>query len=536
MTMIDRLFPLCFRHLLILSLPGILWAWDAAQGCTNIIVGRGASADGSVMVTYSVDGVGVGNLHIIAGRERADPGVKDAVEADWEGPTFRVVGYLNEHQLAIAETTWDGRPELKCKAGLSYSRLMFLALRRCRTAREAIAEIDRLTRTYGYSSSGETLCLADKNEAWIMDIIGKGPDEKGAVWVAARVPDDCITVSANMGRITTFPMDDPDNWLFSKDVVEFATRKGFHDVKSGKAFSFRDAYHPEISEYYVRACASRVWSIYRRAAPARNFSDDFFRGVDGAEEYPLFIKPDRKLSLHNVMQLMRDHFEGTPYDMTKGIDAGPFASPYRYRDLTWEVDKNKFGWDRPISTQQASCVWLAQCRSWLPDSIGGVFWFAPDDAYTSCFAPFYCGIRSVPECYSNGKLDRFSWDSAWWACSLVANYAYDRWSRVFPDIQAVQLRTEDKFLRMQPAVEATALRMAKSGSDALEDYLTDYSHSCGDRVFRDWKQLAGQILVKHNDGWLKNPGEMPKGVGYPEPWRRRVVKERGNDYKIGGGQ
>jgi dipeptidase len=179
---------------------------------------------------------------------------------------------------------------------------------------------------------------------------------------------------------------------------------------------------------------------------------------------------------------------------------------------------------------------LAQCRSWLPDSIGGVFWFAPDDAYTSCFAPFYCGIRSVPECYSNGKLDRFSWDSAWWACSLVANYAYDRWSRVFPDIQAVQLRTEDKFLRMQPAVEATALRMAKSGSDALEDYLTDYSHSCGDRVFRDWKQLAGQILVKHNDGWLKNPGEMPKGVGYPEPWRRRVVKERGTDYKIGGGQ
>ena len=281
--MITRLFQSSSRYLLILGLPAILWAWEVAGGCTNIIVGRGASVDGSVMITYSVDGVGVGNLHIIAGRERVEPNVKDAVEADWEGPTFRVVGYLNEHQLAIAETTWDGRPELKCKDGLSYSRLMFLALRRCRTARGAIAEIDRLTRTYGYSSSGETFCLADKNEAWIMDIIGKGPDEKGAVWVAARVPDDCITVSANMGRITTFPMDDPDNWLFSKDVVEFATRKGFHDAKSGQAFSFRDAYHPDISEFHVRACASRVWSVYRRAAPARNFSDDFFRGVDGAE-------------------------------------------------------------------------------------------------------------------------------------------------------------------------------------------------------------------------------------------------------------
>ncbi|MCH2059656.1 MAG: C69 family dipeptidase [Verrucomicrobiales bacterium] len=529
-----HLFRFTISYLFILSLAGIFLALDTAGGCTNILVARGASADGSVMVTYSVDGVGVGNLHVIAGREEVDPEVKDAVEADWKGPTFRVVGYLNEHQLAIAETTWDGRPELKGKDGLSYSRLMFLALRRCKTARAAIAEIDRLTRTYGYSSSGETFCLADKNEAWIMDIIGKGPDEKGAVWVAARVPDDCITVSANMGRITTFPMDDPDNWMFSKDVVDFAVRKGFHDAKSGKPFSFRDAYHPGISAYYVRACASRVWSVYRRAAPGKNFSDDFFRGVDGAEEYPLFIKPDKKLSLHDVMQLMRDHFEGTAYDMTKGIDAGPFASPYRYRDLTWEVDKKQFGWQRPISTQQAACVWVAQSRSWLPDHIGGVFWFAPDDAYTSCFAPFYCGISSVPESYRNGRLDRFSWESAWWACSLVANYAYDRWSRVFPDIQAVQRSTEEKFLRMQPVVEETALRMARSGNAALEDYLTDYSNSCANQVFQKWKELAGQILVKHNDGWLKDPGQMPRGIGYPEPWRRRVVKERGEDYRIGG--
>ena len=534
--MMTYLSPVCHRHLLILSLLSILWASDSPRACTNIIVGRDASADGSVMLTYSVDGVGIGNLHVIAGREAPDPEVEDAVEADWKGPTFRVVGYLNEHQLAIAETTWGGRPELRCKDGLSYSRLMFLALRRCKTARSAIAEIDRLTRTYGYSSTGETLCVADKNEAWIMDMIGRGPDTKGAVWVAARVPDDCITVCANMGRITAFPMDDPENWLFSEDVVDFAVNKGFYDPKSGRPFSFRDAYHPGINDYYVRACAGRVWSVYRRAAPTRNFSDDFFRGVDSAEDYPVFIKPDQKLSLHDVMQLMRDHFEETPYDMTKGIDAGPFGSPYRYRDLTWEVDDTQFGWERPISTQQASCVWLAQCRSWLPDPIGGVFWFAPDDAYTSCFAPFYCGINSVPECYGNGKLDLFSWDSAWWACSLVANYAYDRWSQVFPDIQAVQGGTEKKFLTMQSAIEETALRLAKSDKAALHAFLTDYSNSCGQTVFRNWKELGGQILVKHNDGWLKNPGEMPKAVGYPESWRRRVVKERGADYSIEGSE
>lgn len=523
------------RHLLIVGLLGTIGICDLAVACTNIVVGRGASADGSVMVTYSVDGVGVGNMGVIAAREAADLDAKDPVEADWKNPTYRVVGYLNEHQLAIAETTWGGRPKLKCKTGISYPRLMFLALRRCKTARAAIAEIDRLTRTYGYSSTGETFCIADKNEAWIMDIIGKGPDEKGAVWVAARVPDDCITVCANMGRITTFPRDDSKNWLFAKDTVKFAVRKGFYDPKSGRPFSFRDAYHPGISDYHVRVCAGRVWSVYRRAAPERNFSDKFFRGAGGAEDYPLFIKPDNKLALHDVMQLMRDHYEGTPYDMTKGVDAGPFGSPYRYRGLTWEVDGKQFGWERPISTQQASCVWLAQCRTWLPDPVGGVFWFAPDDAYTSCFVPFYCGINSVPKCYSNGQLGLFSWDSAWWVCSLVANYAYDRWSRVIPDILTAQRETEEKFLKLQPAVEQKALRLAETDKAALTAYLTEYSNSCGQTAFRRWKELAGEIVVKHNDGWLKKAGEMPQGIGYPEPWRRRVVKERGGEYAVESG-
>jgi len=367
-----------------------------------------------------------------------------------------------------------------------------------------------------------------------MDIIGRGPDEKGAVWVAARVPDDSITVCANMGRITTFPTDDPDNWLFEKDTIRFAVQKGFYDPKSGRPFSFRDAYHPGLDEYHVRACAGRVWSVYRRAAPGRKFSADFYRGVEGAEDYPLFVRPDKKLSRHDVMQLMRDHFEGTPYDMTKGIDAGPFGSPYRYRGLKWEVDGKKFSWERPISSQQAACVWLSQSRNWLPDPVGGIFWFALDDAYTSCFTPFYCGVNSVPKFYGNGRLDHFSWDSAWWVCSLVANLAYDRWSRVIPDILAVQRQTEAEFLEAMPGIEKEALRLAKSDPDALAAHLTRFSNSCGHTVFKRWKDLAGRIMVKHNDGWLKKPGEMPQGVGYPEPWRRRVVKERGGEYVLQG--
>ena len=504
----------------------------ATMACTNIVVGRDASADGSVMLTYSVDGVGVGNFGIIPARDSVDPSVKDPVETEWKNPTYRVVGYMNEHQLAIAETTWGGRPDLKSNTGLSYPRLMFLALRRCKNARAAISEIDRLTRTYGYSSTGETFCIADKNEAWIMEVIGKGPDEKGAVWVAARVPDDSITVSANMGRITTFPTDDPENWLYSEDVVDFASRKGFYDPESGRPFSYRAAYHPGLDDFHVRACAGRVWSVYRRAAPNRGFSDDFYRGVEGSEDYPLFVKPDEKLSQRAVMQLMRDHFEGTPYDMTKGVDAGPFGSPYRYRGLKWEVEGRQFRWERPISTQQASCVWLAQCRNWLPDPVGGVFWFAPDDAYTSCFAPFYCGVASVPEFYGNGRLDEFSLDSVWWSCSLVANLAYDRWSRVIPDILAVQRETEEKFLRDMVEIDEKALELAKSDPDALTVHLTDFSRSCGRAVFRKWRDLAGAIMVKHNDGWVKKTDEMPKGVGYPEAWRRRVVGERGSRYVI----
>ena len=232
------------------------------------------------------------------------------------------------------------------------------------------------------------------------------------MWVAARVPDGMITVHANQSRITTFPLDDPENWRYAPDVIDFAVKKGFYDPKAGVAFSFRDVYHPVNDLYRKRVCAGRVWSIYRRAAPDRKFPVDYFRGVPGAEDYPLFIRPTKKLSLADVMDLMRDHFEDTPYDMTQGIDAGPFASPYRWRSLTWVFGDRRYHWERPISSQQAAFVMVCQSRHWLPDPVGGVYWYTPDDAYTSCFAPFYCSIEALPRPYVCGDHNRFSMDSA----------------------------------------------------------------------------------------------------------------------------
>ncbi len=319
------------------------------------------------------------------------------------GRTYTVVGLMNEYQLSLGETTTGGRHELVDRQGqLDYDGLMLLTLERAKTAREAITVIDALCKEYGYGSSGETFSIADKNEAWIMELIGKGPGHKGIVWVAARVPEGYITAHANMSRITTFPLNDPENWVHSADVVSFAIEKGFYKTDSGKPFSFRDAYHPRQGPDQKRACAGRVWSICRRAAPSCSFSDAYFRGVEGAEDYPLFVKPDKPLSVHDVMMLMRDHFEGTPYDMTKGIDAGPFASPLRLRDLAFSVDGKKYMWERPISTQQAGFVVVTQSRKVLPDPIGGVTWFTPDEASTSCFTPLYCAIGALPAAYTRG--------------------------------------------------------------------------------------------------------------------------------------
>jgi dipeptidase len=356
---------------------------------------------------------------------------------------------------------------------------------------------------------------------------------KGIVWVAARVPEGAMTAHANMSRITTFPLNDPENWLYAADVVQFAIDKGYYKTDSGKPFSFRDAYHPDQSASNKRACAGRVWSIYRRSAPSVDFSDAFYRGAEGAEDYPLFIKPDKPLSVHDVMALMRDHFEGTPYDMTKGLDAGPFQSPLRLRDLAFRVDGKSYMWERPISTQQAGFVVVTQSRRDLPDPVGGVTWFTPDEAYSSCFTPLYCAIDALPGPYTKGDYHSFSMDSAWWVTNLVSNLAYDRWSRVIPDVLKVQGEQESSLLKMQPVIEATASKLLASGDASLaRSFLTNYSVSTGEAVFRRWQALAGEILTKHVDGYMKEPNGRAKAQGYSPEWLRQVVKERPEQFKL----
>ncbi len=515
-----------FCLLIAVALVAVMLTTEVSRACTNLLVTKGASADGSVMVSFSVDGTGLSQVRISPATTEQDLEAEEPAIRDWKGPTYKVVNHMNEFQVAVAETTFNGRPELtSTNGGLTYDRLMFLATKRAKTAREAIAEIDRLMQTYGYGSTGETLSVSDKNEVWIMEIMGKG-EEKGAVWVAGRVPDGYICAHANMSRIREFPMDDPENWLFSDDVVDFAVEKGFYDPKSGKPFSFADAYMPNVSRLIQRACAGRVWSIFRRAAPSMNLSSDFYRVAEGAEPYPLFIKPDKKLTVSDVMALMRDHYEGTPWDMTKGVGAGPWKSPYRYRGLMWQVDGKNYAWERPISSQQAACTWISQSRDWLPDQIGGVYWFTPDDAFTSCYAPFYVGITDVPKAYKSGNYEEVSRDSAWWVFNMVSNYAYERYSKVIEDIQQVQRDQEEMYVAMQPIIDKMAKdRLDKDGEEAMQQFLTNYCVTTGDGLFQRWSQLLDDITAKNIDGYVKQEGGGAAGVGYDEEWLRRVVEE-----------
>ncbi|REJ69043.1 MAG: hypothetical protein DWQ31_06380 [Planctomycetota bacterium] len=523
------------RHTLpvMILLGSLVLVSPLAQACTNLLVSRGASTDGSVFVSFSVDGTGLAQLRISPASTEQDLESEEQAVRDWTGPTYKVVNHMNEFQVAIGETTTNGRPELtSTSGGLTYDRLMFLALKRCKTAREAIKEIDRLMQTYGYGSTGETLSVADKNEVWIMEIMGKG-EEKGAVWVAGRVPEGYITAHANMSRVTTFPLNDPENWLYSPDVVSFAVRKGFYDPESGEPFSFRDAYHPNISRLIQRACAGRIWSIFRRAAPSLNLSSDFYRVVPDAEPYPLFIKPDEKIDVRTVMALMRDHYEGTPWDMTKGVAAGPFGSPYRYRDLTWTVDGKTYAWERPISSQQAACTWISQARNWLPDPIGGIYWYTPDDAYTSCFAPFYVGITDVPKAYRSGRYEKLSRESAWWVFNMVSNYAYDRYSKVIGEIQTVQQNQEELYAAMIPIIDKMALERAKESDEEMREFITNFCVNQGDALFQRWGQLLDEITEKNIDGYVKQEGGPPAAVGYDETWLRRVVDEDPEKFYVG---
>jgi dipeptidase len=512
----------------------------SADGCTNMLVSKGATVDGSVIITYTCDG----RFHPhLRHREAADhePGTMLEIK-DWSGTvrgvipqvdhTYRVVGLMNEHQLAISETTTTGRTELQNPSGLlHYWDLMQLALQRAKTAREAIEVMTTLVAEHGYRSTGESFSIADPDEAWLMEMIGTGPDGEGAVWVAMRVPDGYISAYANAPRIGQFPLDDPDNCRYSPNVVSFAVERGFYDPSSGEPFDFAAAYDTPTQQSR-RYTATRVWSIFRRAAPSLELDPAFHRGDSSAEPYPLWIKPDRKLSVADVMALMRDHYEGTPYDMRRGIDAGPFGTPNRPRPMSWESDGERFTWERPISTPQTGFSFVSQSRSWLPDAVGGVLWYGLDDTYTSCYVPLYAGIQRVPVSFTVGEITRFSWDSAWWVFNFVANIANLKYSYMVEDILAVQQELEGRLLAMQPVVEKTALELAATDPELMHQYLTQYSVGQADEVVRRWKALGEQLLTTYNDGYVVGEGDESVERGYPQGWLSLVAKERGEQFRL----
>ena len=510
------------------------------DSCTNLIVTKGASADGSVMITYTCDGEFYPRMNY---EPAADHAAGEFMEIkDWSGKvrgkikqaqhTYAVVDLMNEHQLVIGETTFTGREELENPDGLlHYWVLMRLAVARAKTAREAVEVIAALVDEYGYASEGESISIGDPNEAWLLEIIGPGPGGKGAEWVALRIPDGYVCAHANKSRIGEFPLNDKKNCVYSANVIDFAIKKGYYDPASGKPFNFSEAYCPADAQK-LRYTETRVWSIFRRVAPSREWPIDYHRGVAGAKRYPLWIKPDRKLTRMDVFGIMRDHYEGTPYDMTKGIDAGPFGSPNRWRPITWKVDGADYTWERPISTQQTGFSFVSQSRSWLPDAIGGVLWYGPDDTYFTCYVPFYCGIGAVPDSYAQGSLREFSWDSAWWVFNFVANFANLKYSYMKEDIQKVQGELEATFDALQPTVEQTAIELSKRDPALLASYLTDYSTSHAEIVVKRYRELGKFLIRKYNDGYVQDENGRPREVGYPESWYREVIKERPDQFRI----
>jgi dipeptidase len=531
--------------IVIAAVLSILLLGPASPGsaCTNFLITKGASADGSTMISYAADSHELyGAIYYYPARDFAPGTMRDIYEWDTgkylgkipEVPhTYSVVGLMNEHQVSVGETTWGGREELRddSTAVVDYGSLMFLALERAKTAREAIAVMTDLVAAYGYYSEGESFSIADPNEAWIMDMIGKGKGNLGAVWVARRIPDGYIAGHANYPRIHRFPLNDKANCLYAPDIISFAREKGYF-TGADEEFDFADAYAP-LDYGALRACEARVYAMFNRAAPSLKLSMDYVKGVPGAEVLPIWIKPDHKLSVHDVMELMRDHFEGTDFDMTQDVGAGPFACPYRWRPMEWTIDSVTYVNERATSTQQTGFSFVSQMRSWLPDPVGGVFWFGVDDTYSTVYNPIYCGITRVPEAYAVGTADfhHFSWNSAFWVFNWVANYAYSRYCDMIKDIQVVQRDLEGSSLAAQPNVDAAALALYKESPRLAVDYLTEFSCATAQATVDRWRTLGQDLLVKYMDGNVKNElGEVthPK---YPDSWYRRIAAERGEILK-----
>jgi len=498
--------------------------------CTNFIVTKGASADGSTMMVYTNDGEWLYHLKMSPYQKHKKgevikfifPGTDQYLEIPQPAETYKKLGFqMNEHQVAIGETTFTGRENLwNKKLPLKYWHLMGLALDRAKTAREAIEVITSLVEEYGYGSEGESFSIIDPNEAWILEMIGTGDGQPGANWVAVRIPDGAISAHANKARIGTFPLDDPDNCIYSKNVIDFAIEKGYYNPNSDKPFAFNLAYNP-LSPDRLRYCESRVWSLFRRAAPEQDFSSDYHRGVEGAERYPLFVFPQEKLSVADVMDLVRDHYEGTEIDMTKGPEAGPFGTPQRWRPLSWEDGDNTYAWERPISTYNTCFSFIAQCQADLPNDLGGICWFGFDDTYFTCYLPIYMGIDETPESYRKGNIKQYDPGSTWWAMNFVSNYANLKYSYMIKDIQQVQNKLEQQMIAETDSIQNAYLD-AKEGDQT--EVLQNYVDSRAELILKEWNALGYKLIAKYNDGYIKPDSGGVLSPGYPDEWKDDIIK------------
>ena len=578
------------RTILTLSvLAAMLMNGFDSKACTNVLVTKGASTDGSNMISYAADSHQLyGELYFAPAGTWAEGAMRQINEWDTGkflghipqvGKTWQRVGNMNEHQLIIAETTYGGRPELEDPNGImDYGSLIYVALERAKTAREAIKVIVDLANTYGYFSSGESFSLADTEEVWVMDLIGKGPDNKGIVWVARRVPDGYICAHANQARISTFPLNDPENCMYAPDVITFAREKGYFNGED-KDFSFCDAYAP-LDFSGMRGCEARAWSAFNILCDGKfTFEDengnvvtkdaydyiDYAMGWDKTKRFPLFVKPSRKISVKNVADVMRDHYEGTPMDMTQDIGAGGNALPYRWRPMGFEQDGKRYVNERAIATQQTGFWFVGQSRGWLPDQIGGVNWFGCDDAATSYLTPIYTSTYEVPECFrvGNGDMITYSPTSAFWMTNRVANACYKAYNIMFPTIDAEIDAWENAMVEAVAKADEEALALYKEAEQkprkqirrndkrqvssdpfvAVRQYLTKFSVDNAQKIFDKWVALEQLLLVKFIDGNVKAQNAdgsfvtnehtdcIPAKItqpGYTDKWKESVAREHGH--------
>ena len=545
-----------------------LFSGQITNACTNFLITKGASKDGSVMITYSADShVLYGELYYWPAKNWPAGTMVNVYEWDTgkflgkipqKSQTYSVVGNMNQHQLSIGETTFGGRTELMDSTGVvDYGSLIYMTLQRAKNAREAISNFSQLVSDYGYASSGESFSIADANEAWILELIAKGPGKKGAVWVARRIPDGYISGHANHPRITTFPLADGVKSITSKelskinnpevetvyayDVIDVARSFGWFTGQD-KDFSFSDTYAP-LDFSGARFCEARVWSGFNMVNSQMGKYLDYAMGENLQNRMPLWIKPDNKLGINDVKGMMRNYYQGTPMDMTKDIGAGPYGSTVRWRPMEWKVDGVTYIHERAISTQQTGFSFVAQSRSWLPDPVGGIIWFGVDDTYYTVYSPMYCGITKVPETFAvgNGDIMTFSDNSAFWIFNQVTNFAYTRTRLLIGDLQKKQSELENGYMAETVNIDKSAEALYKKSPAEAVKYLTDYSIKSGNNTVKQWKKLYQFLFVKYVDGNVKEVQTVPKGYkymvpklsqpGYGDEWNRIIVKNTGEKFR-----